>query len=200
MLLYFYYWLSGMFTPALARPVLPRLPGRGCWWLFLRLRRDNKNWIVRWPAATRQGEEGQFIDNIALTGMVWNGESRFWPDWNCLEWRKLVLSWLDKLGMEEVGFGLSRMAWNGGCQFWPDWNSLKWRKLVWTWLEWLGKEKVNFDMSGRLGIEVLDWLEWLRLAEVGFGLPGMVGIEEVVFGKTGMAWKEANTFLFVWPE
>jgi hypothetical protein len=27
-----------MFTPALARPVLPRLPGRGCWWLFLRLR------------------------------------------------------------------------------------------------------------------------------------------------------------------
>jgi hypothetical protein len=27
-----------MFTPAFARPVLPRLPGRGCWWLFLRLR------------------------------------------------------------------------------------------------------------------------------------------------------------------
>jgi hypothetical protein len=24
-----YYWLSGMFTPALAKPVLPRLPGRG---------------------------------------------------------------------------------------------------------------------------------------------------------------------------
>jgi hypothetical protein len=27
-----------MFTPAFAWPVLPRLPGRGCWWLFLRLR------------------------------------------------------------------------------------------------------------------------------------------------------------------
>jgi hypothetical protein len=26
-----------------------------------------------------------------LTGMVWNGGSWFWPDWNGLEWRKLVL-------------------------------------------------------------------------------------------------------------
>jgi hypothetical protein len=30
LLLYFYYWISGMFTPALALPVLPRLPGGGC--------------------------------------------------------------------------------------------------------------------------------------------------------------------------
>jgi hypothetical protein len=39
---------------------------------------------------------------------------------------------LDWLGMEEVGFGLSRMAWNGGSQFLPDWNSLEWMKLVLT--------------------------------------------------------------------
>jgi hypothetical protein len=30
----------------------------------------NKNWIVRWLAATRQGEEEKFNDNIALTWMV----------------------------------------------------------------------------------------------------------------------------------
>jgi hypothetical protein len=30
----------------------------------------NKNWIVRWLAATRQGEEEKFIDNIALTWMA----------------------------------------------------------------------------------------------------------------------------------
>jgi hypothetical protein len=35
------------------------------------------------------------------TGMAWNGESRFWPDWNGIEW---------------------------GSRFWPDWNGLEWRK------------------------------------------------------------------------
>jgi hypothetical protein len=30
LLLYFYYLLSEMFTPALALTVLPRLPGGGC--------------------------------------------------------------------------------------------------------------------------------------------------------------------------
>jgi hypothetical protein len=39
---------------------------------------------------------------------------------------------LDWLGMEEVGFGLSRMACNGGSQFLPDWKSLEWMKLFLT--------------------------------------------------------------------
>jgi hypothetical protein len=44
----------------------------------------------------------------------------FWPNWNGLELR---------LGIEDVGFGLSRMAWNGGSQFWPTgiaWNRGSW--------------------------------------------------------------------------
>jgi hypothetical protein len=35
--------------------------------------------------ATRQGEEGGFIDYIGLTEMAWNGVICFWPDWNGLE-------------------------------------------------------------------------------------------------------------------
>jgi hypothetical protein len=50
--------------------------------------RGNKNWIVWWQAATRQGEEGKVIDNIALTGMALNKESR-----NAS--RKSVLAWLE---------------------------------------------------------------------------------------------------------
>jgi hypothetical protein len=33
--------------------------------------------------------------------MAWNGGSQFWPDWNSLEWRKLVV---------EVDFGLTRLV------------------------------------------------------------------------------------------
>jgi hypothetical protein len=33
--------------------------------------------------------------------MAWNGGSQFWPDWNSLEWRKLVA---------EVDFGLTRLV------------------------------------------------------------------------------------------
>jgi hypothetical protein len=29
---------------------------------------------------------------FGLTGMAWIGGSRFWPDWNGLEWRKSVLA------------------------------------------------------------------------------------------------------------
>jgi hypothetical protein len=29
---------------------------------------------------------------FGLTGMACNGGSRFWPDWNGLEWRKLGLA------------------------------------------------------------------------------------------------------------
>jgi hypothetical protein len=52
-------------------------------------KKENKNWIVWWPAATRQGDKGGIID---------------WPS---LEWRKSVLAWLDHLGMEAVDFGLT---------------------------------------------------------------------------------------------
>jgi hypothetical protein len=40
------------------------------WVRFRTTRLFNKNWIVRWLAATRQGEEEKFIDNIALTWMA----------------------------------------------------------------------------------------------------------------------------------
>jgi hypothetical protein len=73
-----------------------------------------------------------------------SGESPFWPDWNGVEWRKLLLArhelfrfeeacflpekeWL---GMEEVDFGLTIIAWKRGSQFWPDWNGLDWQKSV----------------------------------------------------------------------
>jgi hypothetical protein len=106
----------------------------------------------------------------------WNGKSWFWPDRNSLEGLKLVLAWLEWLGMEkvsfgltgtvwnameEVGFVLSRMAWNWESQFWPAWNGLECQKSILAWLEWLG-------------------------------------IEQVVFGMTGMAWKEGSRFWSDW--
>jgi hypothetical protein len=54
------------------------------------------------------------------TGMAWNERSRFWPDWDGLEWKKSILARLEWLGMEEVGFGLTEMAWNGRSRFWPN--------------------------------------------------------------------------------
>jgi hypothetical protein len=35
---------------------------------------------------------GKMCDNIALTGMAWNGGGRFCPDWNSLDWSKSVLA------------------------------------------------------------------------------------------------------------
>jgi hypothetical protein len=68
------------------------------------------------------------------------------------------MAWLNWLGMEEVGFGLSRKAWNGGSQFLPDWNSLEWMKLVLTWLEWLvdgyGSKSTNSDLAGFYFLEM----------------------------------------------
>jgi hypothetical protein len=69
-------------------------------------------------------EEG-FIGKIGHTGMAWYRGGWFWPDWNGLEWRKLVLASLKWLGMKEDGFGLTGMAWNGGSRFWLDWNGLQ---------------------------------------------------------------------------
>jgi hypothetical protein len=54
---------------------------------------------------------------FGLTGMVWNGGGRFWPDWNGLEWGKLILAGLEGLGIEEVGFGLTEIACYGRSQF-----------------------------------------------------------------------------------
>jgi hypothetical protein len=134
---------------------------------YLPLNSFNKNWIVWWPAARRQGEERGNIDNggytgmafreeahFGLTGMEWNRINCFGPDWNgleliksvlawCngLEWRKSVLARLEWLGIEEVGFGLIVMAWNGGSRFWPIWNGLEWQMLVLALLEWLGMVK-----------------------------------------------------------
>jgi hypothetical protein len=62
--------------------------------------------------------------------MAGNEGSRFWPQWNGVEWRKLVLARLKWLGIEEVSFGPTEMAGNKGSQFWLQWNGLEWRKLV----------------------------------------------------------------------
>jgi hypothetical protein len=78
----------------------------------------------------RQGEEGGFIDNIAKTEAAWNEESRFWSEWNGLEWRKLVSALLELLGMEEVGFGLTEMVWNRGSLYWPYLKCLEWKTSV----------------------------------------------------------------------
>jgi hypothetical protein len=58
--------------------------------------------------------------DLGLTEMDWNGEIRFWPDWNGLKWSKLVLAQLECLRMEKVTFGWNGMAWNGGSWFWPN--------------------------------------------------------------------------------
>jgi hypothetical protein len=34
--------------------------------------------------------------------MALNGRNQFWPDWNCLEWRNLVLAQSKRLGIEEM--------------------------------------------------------------------------------------------------
>jgi hypothetical protein len=83
--------------------------------------------------------------------MAWNGGSQFWPNCNSLEWRKLVLTWLEWLGtrnlglaqqkwhrwekvnfdltgrlrMEEVSFDLPGMSCNVWSRFWPYWNGLE---------------------------------------------------------------------------
>jgi hypothetical protein len=44
---------------------------------------------------------------FGLTGIASNGGSRFCPDWNSLDWRKLVLALLEWPGMEDVSFGLT---------------------------------------------------------------------------------------------
>jgi hypothetical protein len=65
---------------------------------------------------------------FGLTGMVGNGGSRFWPDWNGWKWRKV--------------FGITRMIWNGGNRFWPDWNAFEWGKLFFGQQKWFEKKYV----------------------------------------------------------
>jgi hypothetical protein len=57
---------------------------------------------------------------FSLTGMAWNGGSRFW--------------W-------------TGMFWNGRSGFCPDWNSLEWRKWALARLEWLGIEEVGLSQT-----------------------------------------------------
>jgi hypothetical protein len=45
-----------------------------------------------------------------MTEIYWNEESQFWPYRNGLEWRELVLAFLELLGMEEVDYGLTEMV------------------------------------------------------------------------------------------
>jgi hypothetical protein len=54
--------------------------------------------------------------------MAWYKGSRFWPNWNGLEWWKSVLACLEWLRMKEVRIGLTGIALNGGRCFWPDWK------------------------------------------------------------------------------
>jgi hypothetical protein len=44
------------------------------------------------------------------TEMAWNGESLFWAHWNGMQRRKFILTWLERLRIEEVDFGLTEMA------------------------------------------------------------------------------------------
>jgi hypothetical protein len=67
---------------------------------------------------------------FGLTEMAGNEGNQFWPEWNGLEWRKLVVARLEWLGIEEVSFGLTEMPGNEGSRFWPEWNGLECRKLV----------------------------------------------------------------------
>jgi hypothetical protein len=51
------------------------------------------------------------------TGKAWNEGNWFCPDWNSLDWRKLVSAKLEWHGIEKVNFGLTGKAWNGGSIF-----------------------------------------------------------------------------------
>jgi hypothetical protein len=66
---------------------------------------------------------------LGLTGIAWNGGSRFWPDWNGLEVR-----------IEEICFGLNGLAWNGGSQFWPGCTGMAWNEESQVWPDWNGLE------------------------------------------------------------
>jgi hypothetical protein len=70
---------------------------------------------------------------FGMTGiMEWLGigGSRVRPDWNGLDYTKLVLASLKWHGLAEVGFRLPAMAWNRRSLVWPGWNGLEWGKLV----------------------------------------------------------------------
>jgi hypothetical protein len=87
---------------------------------------------------------------MGLTGTDWNGEIRFWTDWNGLKRRKLFLVWLEWFGVAKVRFGWIGMTWNGGSWVWPDENGLKWRKSVLAWLEWLRMEAADLAKAKQL--------------------------------------------------
>jgi hypothetical protein len=62
-------------------------------------------------------------------GLALNGGIRIMPDWNSLEWRKLILAWnavghvrLDWncLALRKSILALTGMAWNGGSRYWTD--------------------------------------------------------------------------------
>jgi hypothetical protein len=111
--------------------------------IFVRFSKRDGRWKKKKkPAATRQGKDRGFINNVDNNWNGWNGGSRPWPDWNGLEWRKKVLFRLEWLRMEEIGFAPAGMTLNEGSWFWLDWNDLDGRKSVWARLEWHGYHRL----------------------------------------------------------
>jgi hypothetical protein len=67
-----------------------------------------------------------------MAGIAWNISSWFWPAWNGLECRKLVLACLELLEMSEVSFDRTGMAWNEGSWVGPDGYGLELRKSIFS--------------------------------------------------------------------
>jgi hypothetical protein len=59
---------------------------------------------------------------FGLTGMYWTGGNCFCSDWNVLDWRKLLLFWLEYIGMTEAGTNLSRLDEKKLGLTGMDWN------------------------------------------------------------------------------
>jgi hypothetical protein len=58
-----------------------------------------------------------------LSCLEWSGlKDWFWPDWNVLDWRKLLLFWLEYIGMTEAGTNLSRLDEKKLGLTGMDWN------------------------------------------------------------------------------
>jgi hypothetical protein len=73
--------------------------------LYLFYRTGNPDY-VRPTLISADKEEVNFI----LTRIASNKGSRFWPEVNGLKWRKLVLTIMEWLVLEDKGFCLPRLA------------------------------------------------------------------------------------------
>jgi hypothetical protein len=74
--------------------------------LYLFYRTGNPDY-VRPTLISADKEEVNFI----LTGIASNGGNRFWPEVNGLKWSKLVLTLMEWLVLEDMGFGLTKGSW-----------------------------------------------------------------------------------------